>query len=196
MLSRIACSLQDTTDDGLLPPFAQTLVLELMQNLSDSFHHVRVLRGHPGQNPASGFEFAWESDWQLKCMYPPGHLCDEHGNSCAVADFTRFVQWSASPATSMGYCYPVEKYRKLRNCREGGIQVGEAWQTLSIGCQYYRKRCAAYSCGSGYILNSMSLQCLCVGLSCRPTSSTAAPELPGGSTEGAASISHCPRTPG
>ncbi|KAG5504829.1 hypothetical protein GH5_05459 [Leishmania sp. Ghana 2012 LV757] len=65
MLSRIVCSLQDTTDDGLLPPFAQTLVLELTQNLSDSSHHVRVLRGHPGQNPASGFEFAWESDWQL-----------------------------------------------------------------------------------------------------------------------------------
>ncbi|KAG5478951.1 hypothetical protein CUR178_05532 [Leishmania enriettii] len=58
MLSRIACSLQDTTDDGLLPPFAQTLVLELMQNLSDSSHHVRVLRGHPGQNLGSDFEFA------------------------------------------------------------------------------------------------------------------------------------------
>ncbi|KAG5478728.1 hypothetical protein LSCM1_06132 [Leishmania martiniquensis] len=187
-LSRIACSLQDTTDDGLLPPFAQTLVLELMQSLSDSSYHVRVLRGHPGQNPASGFVFTWESDWQLKCMDASGQMYSAHGNRCEVADFVRFVQWSAAPATSMGYCYLDEKYRKLRNCPEGGIEVGEAWQTLSSGCRYYRKRCPAYSCGHGYMLNSVSLQCVCVSPSCRPTASTAAPELPDGNTNDAARI--------
>ncbi|CAJ1025966.1 membrane-bound acid phosphatase 2 [Leishmania guyanensis] len=185
-LSRIACSLQDTADDGLLPPFAQTLVLELMQNLSDSSYHVRVLRGHPAQNPASGFEFAWEPDWQLKCMDASGQLYNASSNRCSVTDFTRFVQWSAAPVTSMGYCYLDEKYRQLRNCPEGGIEAGEAWQTLSSGCKYYRKRCPSYSCDAGYMLNSVSLQCVCVALSCRSTFRTAVPELPDGSTDGAA----------
>ncbi|GET88787.1 membrane-bound acid phosphatase 2 [Leishmania tarentolae] len=185
-LSRIACSLQDTADDGLLPPFAQTLVLELLQSLSDSSYHVRVLRGHPGQSLASGFEFAWEPDWQLRCMNAFGQLYEAIGNTCSVDDFTRFVQWSAAPAGSMGYCYLDEKYQKLRNCPEGGIEAGEAWQTLSSGCQYYRKRCPSYSCDAGYMLESVSLQCLCVTPSCRSTPSTAAPGLPDGSTDSAA----------
>ncbi|CAC9489963.1 membrane-bound acid phosphatase 2 [Leishmania infantum JPCM5] len=185
-LSRIACSLQDTADDGLLPPFAQTLVLELLQSLSDSSYHVRVLRGHTGQSPASGFEFAWEPDWQLKCMSPSGQLYNASGNRCSVADFTRFVQWGAAPAGSMGYCYLDEKYRQLRNCPEGGIEAGDAWQALPSGCQYYRKRCPSYSCDAGYMLDSLSLQCVCIAPSCLPTSSTAAPGLPDGSPHGAA----------
>ncbi|KAK7196023.1 membrane-bound acid phosphatase 2 [Novymonas esmeraldas] len=165
-LSRIACSLQDTTDDGVLPPFSQVLVLELLQSPADASYHVRVLRGHPGQNPASDFNFSWEPDWQLKCVSESGELYNATGNRCPVADFDRFVQWSAAPAGSMGYCYLDEKYQQLRNCPAGGIDAGDTGLLLPSGCQYYRKRCPAYSCDAGYLLNSVSLQCVCVATSC------------------------------
>lgn len=173
-LSRIASSLLDTTDDGLLPPFSQALVLELLENETDKTFYVRVLRGHPGQTPDTGFEFAWEPDWQLKCMNAWQVAYNATNNTCPVADFARFVQWSAAPPTSKGYCYLDEKYKVLINCPAGGIQAGEAYQTLTPGCQYYRKRCPSYSCEPGYMLNSVSLQCVCVSSSCSATSAGAA----------------------
>lgn len=172
-LSRIACSLQDTTDDGLLPPFAPTLVLELLQNASDASYHVRVLRGHPSQEPASNFSFAWEPDWQLHCVDAMGNRYATTANTCPVADFKRFVQWSAAPTGSMGYCYLDEKYQALRNCPASGIQIGDMWQLLPSGCQYYRKRCPSYACDAGYLVDSVSLQCICVAAPCLPSTTTA-----------------------
>lgn len=166
-LIRIACSLQDTTNDGLLPPFSQVLALELLENETDETFYVRVLRGHPGQSPDTGFKFAWEPDWQLKCMSPWQVAYNAKDNTCPVADFVRFVQWSAAPATSKGLCYLDEKYHALMNCPAGGIQAGEPYQPLSSGCQYYRHRCPSYSCEPGYMLNSVSLQCVCVSPSCK-----------------------------
>ncbi|KPI82439.1 putative membrane-bound acid phosphatase 2 [Leptomonas seymouri] len=169
-LIRIACSLQDTTNDGLLPPFAQTLVLELLENEKDKTFHVRALRGHPGQTPDTGFHFAWETDWQLKCMDAWQQAYNAVDNTCPVADFVRFVQWSAPPVTSKGYCYLDERFLQLINCPAGGIQSGEAPLPLSSGCQYYRKRCPSYACERGYMLNSVSLQCVCVSSSCSSVS--------------------------
>ncbi|KPA83876.1 membrane-bound acid phosphatase 2 [Leptomonas pyrrhocoris] len=165
-LSRIACSLQDKADDGLLPPFSQVLVLELLENETDKTFYVRVLRGHPGQSPDTEFKFDWEKDWSLTCMDAWQTAYPAKDNTCPVADFARFVQWSAAPATSKGYCYLDEKYQELMACPKGGIHAGDAYQPLSSACQYYRNRCPAYSCEEGYLLNSVSQQCVCVSSSC------------------------------
>lgn len=158
-LAPIWGTLGDRTPDGMMPPFAQVMVMELLQDDADSSYHIRVLRGAPGQSPDTNFSFSWDDTWKLQCMDAWKRSYYATDNTCPVEDFRRYVQWSA-PTDPKGMCYLDDDFIAIQNCPTGGIDLGQPHQTLGKECQFYRSHCPQFSCEAGYVLNGVSLQCI------------------------------------
>ncbi|CAJ1038036.1 putative membrane-bound acid phosphatase 2 [Leishmania braziliensis MHOM/BR/75/M2904] len=165
-------TLGDRTPDGMMPPFAQVLVAELLQNTTTGAHYVRILRGCPGQSPDTKFDFAWNSEWQMQCMDALGIAYKAKENICPFADFKRFVKWS-EPADVRGYCYLDQASIDIANCPSETVVYGTPSSVLVPStCQFYRSACPQFACGMGYTLNSVSMQCVCSKGSCLVSNTT------------------------
>ncbi|AYU83622.1 membrane-bound acid phosphatase 2, putative [Leishmania donovani] len=159
-------TLGDRTPDGMMPPFAQVLVAELLQNPSTGAHYVRILRGNPGQSPDTKFEFGWDSKWQMQCIDALGTAYKAEGNICPFADFKRFVKWS-EPADARGYCYLDQVSIDIADCPLEPVAYGTPPTALVPStCRFYRSACPQFACGIGETLNSVSMQCVCSKDSC------------------------------
>ena len=103
-LSGISSTLLDMSEDAVLPPFAQALFFELLYSANKSSYYVRVLRGQPGQEPGTDYNFTLDSKWKLQCVNASMKPYVATNNMCPLADFTRLLQYTA-PSTSLGLCY-------------------------------------------------------------------------------------------
>ncbi|KAG5464091.1 hypothetical protein LSCM1_00271 [Leishmania martiniquensis] len=158
-------TLGDRTLNGMLPPFAQVLVAELLKDKAGAYH-VRILRGHPGQSPDTKFDFGWDSTWQMQCMNALGIAYKAKENICPFADFKRFVQWS-EPADARGLCYLDQVSIDIADCPSETVVSGTPTNVLVPSmCQFYRSVCPQFACGVGYTFNILSKQCVCSKSSC------------------------------
>ncbi|KAG5490139.1 hypothetical protein JKF63_00258 [Porcisia hertigi] len=158
-LSPVWGTLGDRTPHGMLPPFAQVLVAELMQNTMTGAYYVRILRGHPGQSPDTNFEFAWDPSWQMQCIDDLGTTYKAKENICLFDDFKRFVKWS-EPADERGYCYLDQATMDIINCPTETVVSGTPSTVLvPRTCQLYRSACPQFACESGSTLNTLNLRC-------------------------------------
>ncbi|KPI86999.1 putative membrane-bound acid phosphatase 2 [Leptomonas seymouri] len=165
-------TLGDETDTGMLPVFAQVLVMELLKSKSTGAMHVRILRGAPGQSRETNFVFGWDPTWHMQCMNSWGTAYYAEGNVCPYEDFKRYVRWS-EPGDARGYCYLDPDFVAIANCpTENTISGRPPRTTVSNTCQFYRISCPAFACGNGYTLNSVSHHCVCSSRACLDGPST------------------------
>ncbi|CAC9505370.1 putative membrane-bound acid phosphatase [Leishmania infantum JPCM5] len=157
-------TLGDKGVHAMQPPYAQTLVLELVKSASSGEHGVRVLRGWPGQTPETGFTFSWDTTWQLQCQRSNGTNYAATDNLCPLEDFRRYVAWTVG-TDPRGMCLLDEETSALLDC-----PTAEEEQTVSVAlpesCLLYRSACPAYACAPGYVLSAPGSQCKCTSASC------------------------------
>ncbi|RHW68243.1 membrane-bound acid phosphatase 2 [Trypanosoma brucei equiperdum] len=151
-LAPLAATLGDSTFDGFLPPFGQLYAFELLYDDAANGYVVCVRRGAPGQTPSTKYLFQWD-DFQLKYMDERNSIYNAENNTCPYHDFKRFVDFT-KPKDPAGLCYLNDKYRKLFDCS------GEKRESPNQACKALRRMCPEWACGSGYTLNSVTLECI------------------------------------
>ncbi|CCW60119.1 unnamed protein product [Phytomonas sp. EM1] len=174
-LTPITGSLLDRSDLGMLPPFGQTLVVELLKlrsppagivlgddkaasvssdaknKLSKANYSVRVLRGNPAQTPEENFVFHLDSSFQLRCANSSGRLYNATDNICPLEDFERMLEKGA-PTDPRGSCLLEEELVKVVNCPEkpvlGSELEGDLTRSVAVSpiCAAYRKQCPEAAC--------------------------------------------------
>jgi hypothetical protein len=157
-------TLGDSSINGVLPPYSQILVLELVKHATNGTYAVRVLRGWPGQSPDTNFTFSWDPAWQLQCRNSAGAKYNATDNMCLVADFQRYVQ-STAGTSPQGMCLLNSEVKEMLNCPALSEELAGTAK-LSVSCAWYRGLCPAYSCESGYVLNAANSLCSCNSASC------------------------------
>ncbi|KAK7199979.1 membrane-bound acid phosphatase 2 [Novymonas esmeraldas] len=159
-------TLGDRTPDGMMPPFAQALVAELLQNKTTKAYYVRILRGRPGQSPDTNYAFEWDAAWQMRCIDAANNMYNATGNICPFADFKRLVRWS-EPGDVRGYCYLDQQSIDIANCPTERVIYGTPSSVLVPStCQFYRAACPKFACEPGATLNIVSMQCVCSTRDC------------------------------
>lgn len=161
-------TLGDSSVNGVLPPYSQTMVLELLKHATNGTYAVRVLRGWPGQSPDTGFAFALDAAWQLKCRDSTGTDYNAAGNLCPLADFQRRVR-STAGTSALGMCLLDADAQAVLNCPTLADELAGT-ATLSSTCALYRAKCPTYACKSGYVLDAATSLCSCNSAACLATS--------------------------
>ncbi|CCW66917.1 unnamed protein product [Phytomonas sp. Hart1] len=174
-LAPVSGSLLDRSDFGMLPPYGQTIVVELLKlrdphaaiahddgkaspgsfgtnaKLSKANCFVRVFRGNPGQTPETDFAFNLDASLQLKCMNTSGALYNATNNICPLEDFERMLEKGA-PTDPKGSCLLEEELVKVVKCPEKPVAASklekDSSQSVAVPpiCAEYRKRCPKVAC--------------------------------------------------
>lgn len=160
-------TLGDSSVNGVLPPYSQTFVLELVKRATDGAYGVRVLRGWPGQTPDTVSVFTWDAAWQLQCRDSTGTNYNATDNLCPLADFQRYVQ-STVGTSPLGMCLLDANTKAVLDCPTAAQELTGS-VALSATCALYRNLCPAYSCASGYALDAATSLCSCNSAACLVT---------------------------
>ncbi|CCW63233.1 unnamed protein product [Phytomonas sp. EM1] len=156
MLTPLGITLGDYSEGTIDVPFAQTYLIELLQNVADKTYHVRVLRGFPQENEAEeDREFSFvQTDIKWYCMTQGNKAYIPINNICPLQDFVRYIN-STKPDTQGGFCViQKDQYERL----ECPASVEDSLP-LTRFCQQYRTVCPREACPEGLVLGAADLQC-------------------------------------
>lgn len=151
---------------SIAPPFAQLMVLELLERAEDGSLFIRVLRGAPGQFATNSSVFALDDTFHMNCMDASGNFYVAPNDTCPLEDFKRLVEWSR-PTSALGFCYLNDRETVVANCPAAPVTfAASASAKVSYNCASYRKLCPTTACPSGSLMDPATSACVCTSDAC------------------------------
>ncbi|KPI87041.1 putative histidine secretory acid phosphatase [Leptomonas seymouri] len=154
MVAPLAITFGDHSDATMLPPYAITILVELLQDTeSPKDWYVRLLRGSPVPADKGSYEFQL-SGIEVRCIDAAGNMYVASTGICPLDNFRRMVDYSR-PAAANGQCKMAQNQYDNMGCP----RTIEAGKSVPKYCWMYRYVCSQSACPDGYILASQDYQC-------------------------------------
>ncbi|KPA81835.1 putative histidine secretory acid phosphatase [Leptomonas pyrrhocoris] len=163
MLAPLAVTLGDHTDLTMLPPYATTIIVELLQDTeSPNDWYVRPVRGSPTRQANGSYVFQL-MNLEVHCIDAAGNQYLATTGICPLDGFRRMVDYSR-PSVPNGQCTLAQNQYDNMGCPR---TVADG-KPVPYYCWLYRYVCPQTACPDGYVLGREDLQCYPLGPTTTP----------------------------
>lgn len=165
-IAPLSSAFGDSSIVAMMPPYASTIIVELLESTTNGKPVARVLRGKAGLTPDTGFAFTSAPFTTLQCKSASGAVYTATDGVCLLDDLARFVDSTAPRSTAGSSCYVTDKYREWMACP--AVDSSDAPSSI---CATYRNNCPQSACPGGSFLSEDG-SARCISLASAPKSTS------------------------